>query len=264
MALASPAVPPFPTRHDRRTGPGVASARACSPLGRSAAAPGLRPARSGARAGRGARARPSRRHLPHRPGDLPRVPRLPRHARSRVGGRGARRRPTPRCTVRASSARSTSAVERARAAATASHVTARPDGSRASSAPTARSPTCWRFPSARCIACRTTCRTRTAVFAEPVAAAFEILEQLGDVDGMRAVVLGDGKLGLLVAQVLAASGARVTLAGRHAGKLDVARRLGTRHRLSRSRGRPGRRRDRVARRPPRKRWRSCARAARWC
>jgi len=67
---------------------------------------------------------------------------------------------------------------------------------------------------------------RSAVFTEPVAAAFEILEQLGDVDGMRALVLGDGKLGLLVAQVLAASGARVTLAGRHAGKLDLARQLG--------------------------------------
>src|SRR5262249_2192541 len=66
----------------------------------------------------------------------------------------------------------------------------------------------------------------TAVFAEPVAAAFEILEQLGDVGGRRAVVLGDGKLGLLVAQVLGNAGARVTLAGRHAEKLALARRLG--------------------------------------
>jgi threonine dehydrogenase-like Zn-dependent dehydrogenase len=46
-----------------------------------------------------------------------------------------------------------------------------------------------------------------AVFTEPVAAAFEILEQLGDVGGRRAVVLGDGKLGLLVAQVLRQAGA---------------------------------------------------------
>ncbi len=66
----------------------------------------------------------------------------------------------------------------------------------------------------------------TAVFAEPVAAAFEILEQLGDVGGRRVVVLGDGKLGLLVAQVLAGAGARVTLAGRHGEKLALARRLG--------------------------------------
>lgn len=66
----------------------------------------------------------------------------------------------------------------------------------------------------------------TAVFAEPVAAACEIMEQLGDVGGRRAVVLGDGKLGLLVAQALAAAGAQVTLAGHHPGKLAVAARLG--------------------------------------
>ena len=65
-----------------------------------------------------------------------------------------------------------------------------------------------------------------AVFTEPVAAAFEIVEQLGDVAGRTAVVLGDGKLGLLVAQVLAAAGAAVTLAGRHRTKLAVAERLG--------------------------------------
>jgi threonine dehydrogenase-like Zn-dependent dehydrogenase len=69
---------------------------------------------------------------------------------------------------------------------------------------------------------------RVAVFAEPVAAAFEILEQLGDVSDRRALVLGDGKLGLLVAQVLVAAGARVTLAGRHAEKLALAERLGLR------------------------------------
>ena len=53
----------------------------------------------------------------------------------------------------------------------------------------------------------------------------EILEQL-DLDpgawrDLRAVVLGDGKLGLLVAQVLAAAGARVLAVGRHAEKLAV-------------------------------------------
>src|SRR5262249_3384837 len=66
----------------------------------------------------------------------------------------------------------------------------------------------------------------TAVFAEPAAAAFEILEQVGDVGGRRAIVLGDGKLGLLVAQVLGNAGARVTLAGRHVVKLALAGRLG--------------------------------------
>jgi threonine dehydrogenase-like Zn-dependent dehydrogenase len=66
----------------------------------------------------------------------------------------------------------------------------------------------------------------TAVFTEPLAAAFEILEQLGDVGGQRAVVLGDGKLGLLAAQVLGGAGAQVVLAGHHAEKMDVAQRLG--------------------------------------
>ena len=66
----------------------------------------------------------------------------------------------------------------------------------------------------------------TAVFAEPVAAACEIIEQLGDVGGRRTAVLGDGKLGLLVAQALCAAGAQVTLAGHHAEKLAVAERLG--------------------------------------
>jgi threonine dehydrogenase-like Zn-dependent dehydrogenase len=54
-----------------------------------------------------------------------------------------------------------------------------------------------------------------AVFAEPVAAAFEILEQVTVGEDDRIVVLGDGKLGLLCAQVLALTGARVDLAGHH-------------------------------------------------
>jgi threonine dehydrogenase-like Zn-dependent dehydrogenase len=58
-----------------------------------------------------------------------------------------------------------------------------------------------------------------AVFTEPLAAAFSILEQvtLGPGDGV--VVLGDGKLGLLCAQVLAGTGASVTLVGKHVKNL---------------------------------------------
>ena len=41
-----------------------------------------------------------------------------------------------------------------------------------------------------------------AVFVEPIAAAFEILEQINIKYNDRIVVLGDGKLGLLTAQVL--------------------------------------------------------------
>jgi threonine dehydrogenase-like Zn-dependent dehydrogenase len=62
-----------------------------------------------------------------------------------------------------------------------------------------------------------------AAFAEPVGAACEILEQLGAVERTDALVLGAGKLGAVVAQVLAASGYRVDLVGRH---LDGLRWLG--------------------------------------
>jgi len=65
-----------------------------------------------------------------------------------------------------------------------------------------------------------------AVFVEPLAAAAEILEQVGTVSGRRAAVLGDGKLGLLIGQVLAAGGADVVVLGKHADKLALARRLG--------------------------------------
>lgn len=77
-----------------------------------------------------------------------------------------------------------------------------------------------------------------AVFTEPLAAAYEILEQVGDVAGLAAIVLGDGKLGLLVAQVLAAAGARVRAVGRHAGSLAILARRGI-ETVEASRFRPG-------------------------
>jgi threonine dehydrogenase-like Zn-dependent dehydrogenase len=67
-----------------------------------------------------------------------------------------------------------------------------------------------------------------AVFAEPLAAAFEVLEQLHVEPGTRAVVLGDGKLGLLVAQVLHQAGAETMCVGRHADKLELLERRGVR------------------------------------
>jgi threonine dehydrogenase-like Zn-dependent dehydrogenase len=65
-----------------------------------------------------------------------------------------------------------------------------------------------------------------AVFIEPVAAACEILDQVAIAKGTRVAVLGDGKLGLLIAQVLHASGAEVHLLGRHRHKLKIADRAG--------------------------------------
>ena len=54
-----------------------------------------------------------------------------------------------------------------------------------------------------------------AVFVEPLAAAFEIAEQVELLPGMRALVAGDGRLGLLCAHVLAGAGLDVTVDGRH-------------------------------------------------
>ena len=67
-----------------------------------------------------------------------------------------------------------------------------------------------------------------AVFTEPLAAAFEILEQLPVRPGIQTVVLGDGKLGLLCAFVLHHAGAAVTVVGRHDSKLALARKAGMR------------------------------------
>lgn len=58
-----------------------------------------------------------------------------------------------------------------------------------------------------------------AVFTEPVAAAFRILEQVGIDPGDRVVVFGDGKLGQVIAQVLATTGCQLTVVGRHPRKL---------------------------------------------
>ncbi len=58
-----------------------------------------------------------------------------------------------------------------------------------------------------------------AVFTEPLAAACEILMQVHVRPADRVVVLGDGKLGNLVAQVLALTGCNLTVVGRHPHKL---------------------------------------------
>lgn len=71
-----------------------------------------------------------------------------------------------------------------------------------------------------------------AVFTEPIAAACEVLDQVRIGRGQPVAVLGDGKLGLLVAQVLHTRGARVTLFGRHRRKLRVAEAAGVTATLS--------------------------------
>lgn len=68
--------------------------------------------------------------------------------------------------------------------------------------------------------------TEAAVFTEPVAAACEILDQVPIAAGAEVAVLGDGKLGLLIAQVLRLHGARVRIAGRHPNKMAIAEAVG--------------------------------------
>ncbi|MEE8390011.1 MAG: alcohol dehydrogenase catalytic domain-containing protein [Anaerolineae bacterium] len=65
-----------------------------------------------------------------------------------------------------------------------------------------------------------------AVFTEPLAAACEILQQVHVRPTDRVIVLGDGKLGLLCAQVLALTGCHLTVVGHHREKLDILTRQG--------------------------------------
>ncbi|HEY5922149.1 MAG TPA: alcohol dehydrogenase catalytic domain-containing protein [Kofleriaceae bacterium] len=62
-----------------------------------------------------------------------------------------------------------------------------------------------------------------AVFVEPLAAACGVLERCPMPHGTRVAVIGDGKLGLLCAFVLAAEGLAPVLVGKHDSKLALAR-----------------------------------------
>ncbi len=63
--------------------------------------------------------------------------------------------------------------------------------------------------------------TDAATFVEPLAAALEIREQVAIEPSDRALVVGDGKLGLLIARTLALTSCRLTVAGRHPEKLAL-------------------------------------------
>jgi threonine dehydrogenase-like Zn-dependent dehydrogenase len=65
-----------------------------------------------------------------------------------------------------------------------------------------------------------------AAFTEPLAAACGILERVEITRDDRVAVIGDGKLGLLCAQVVGLSGAPALLIGKHDEKLRIAARRG--------------------------------------
>src|SRR5713226_8666092 len=67
-----------------------------------------------------------------------------------------------------------------------------------------------------------------AVFVEPLAANFEIVEQVHVKPTDSVVVLGDGKMGQLAAQVLVLSGCEVMMVGKHEEKLALAEKCGVR------------------------------------
>lgn len=65
-----------------------------------------------------------------------------------------------------------------------------------------------------------------AVFVEPLAAALRIREQITVRPSARVAVVGPGRLGLLVAQVLALAGTTVAVLGRRAASLALPQALG--------------------------------------
>lgn len=68
-------------------------------------------------------------------------------------------------------------------------------------------------------------KDEVAVFTEPTAAAYRILDQIDLGEEERVVVLGDGKLGQLCAQVLWQRAQNVVCVGRHPEKLSILRDL---------------------------------------
>jgi alcohol dehydrogenase len=65
-----------------------------------------------------------------------------------------------------------------------------------------------------------------AVFTEPLAAALAIFERLEIGREENVLILGDGKLGLLIAQVMRQHTANVTCVGKHPRHLEVLKQLG--------------------------------------
>jgi threonine dehydrogenase-like Zn-dependent dehydrogenase len=65
-----------------------------------------------------------------------------------------------------------------------------------------------------------------AVFVEPLAAALEVQEQVPIGPEHRVLVIGDGKLGNLIAQTLALTGCDLHVVGRHQAKRDLLEKRG--------------------------------------
>lgn len=67
---------------------------------------------------------------------------------------------------------------------------------------------------------------RQAVFVEPLAAAFEINEQLRIEPNQKIAIIGDGRLAQLIARVLKLNNSHITCFGRHQNKLQMLQKIG--------------------------------------
>lgn len=71
----------------------------------------------------------------------------------------------------------------------------------------------------------------TAVFVEPLAAAYEILEQVHIKPKDKVALLGDGKLGLCISSVFTALNIDFTHIGKHENKLEITKNFGGKTKL---------------------------------
>lgn len=82
------------------------------------------------------------------------------------------------------------------------------------------------IPTANLIEVPSTISDLEAVFVEPLAAAAEILEQLHLKPEDRVAIIGDGKLSVLIAQVLRLTGCALIVVGKHQTKLNRFSQMG--------------------------------------
>ncbi len=71
----------------------------------------------------------------------------------------------------------------------------------------------------------------TAVFTEPLAAAYEIIEQIHIKPDSKVAIVGDGKLGLCISLVFSALNIDFTHIGKHSQKLEISKNLGAKIKL---------------------------------
>ncbi len=72
---------------------------------------------------------------------------------------------------------------------------------------------------------------KTAVFTEPLAAAYEIIEQIHIKPHSKVAILGDGKLGLCISLVFNALNIDYVHIGKHSEKLEISKKLGAKTKL---------------------------------